>query len=172
VPLQPCSTHCDSNHMALSQQPLVQTGRKTFTGRNGALQAERTVFQPFVHKDKRNGPQVPIKVFLKIQPHYLHPSDAPTNISLYHPFYSHRTYLQSTLQEVTSQDENVYIYIYIYKYVYKCLSCTYGIPQIWKCYGWERVIRECGSVLYFGMAKEILAWLCITRIMAKKSNKP
>jgi len=35
-------------------------------------------------------------------------------------------------------------------------------------------IRECGSVLYLGMATEILnlPYLCITRIMAKEATNP
>jgi len=35
-------------------------------------------------------------------------------------------------------------------------------------------IREGGSVLYLGMAKEILnlPWICITSIMAKEDTKP
>jgi len=100
----------------------------------------------------------------------MHPSDAPTSISLYHPFYSHRTYLQRTLQEVTSQDKISWrIYLATSG---ELLNSVEVENDIWKCCGWERVIRECGSVLYLGMAKEILAWLCINQIMAKKSYKP
>jgi len=55
--------------MALGWQPLVQTGKKTFTCRNGALQGWEDCFlSPFVQLTRKKGFPEPTKLFLTLSP--------------------------------------------------------------------------------------------------------
>ena len=96
--------------IAFSQQPLAQTGKKVSLSEMGTVQGGRTVFSTRLCIGGQQWPtQSQPRYFqsrAQRQPCCLHPSDAPTHLPLSRHFCWSRTYLQRSLQEVTSQDES------------------------------------------------------------------
>ena len=54
---------------------------------------------------------MPTKALLQAQPYCLHPSGAPTNLPLSHPFCLYRTYLLKTFPEATLEAESFMVQI-------------------------------------------------------------
>jgi len=61
----------------------------------------------------------------------------------------------------------------IFTHTFMCVLCAVLMCNV-ASVGAVDYIGECGSVLYVGMAMEILnlLWLCITRIIAKEATNP
>jgi len=73
----------------------------------GAVQGKRTVFSTYIGGQQWPTQSQPrhFQSGAKRWPCYLHPLGVPTHLPLSHPFCCRRTYLQRSLQEVTSQDD-------------------------------------------------------------------
>ena len=96
--------------MALSRQPLAQTGINASLPEMGAMQGKRTIFST---RSCIGGQQWPtlsqptcFQSGAQRRPCCLYPSGAATHLPLSRPFCCRRTYLQRSLQEVTSQHES------------------------------------------------------------------
>jgi len=93
--------------MALSRQPLAQTGIYASPLEMGAVQGKRTVFLTCLCIGGQQWPtQSQPRHFQSGAQRQPCSSGAPTHLPLPRPFCCHRTYLVKSLQEVTSEEES------------------------------------------------------------------